>query len=86
MPGVATSTLTLQQAQATSIQAAVDAGSVWVSPQFPVDATYVEAAHAAGRKVAAWTLDKADEVRAAQAAGVDALITDDPYMARRVLK
>jgi glycerophosphoryl diester phosphodiesterase len=86
MPGVATSTLTLQQAQATSIQAAVDAGSVWVSPQFPVDAAYVEAAHAAGRKVAAWTLDKADEVRAAQAAGVDALITDDPYMARRVLR
>jgi glycerophosphoryl diester phosphodiesterase len=86
MPGVATSTLTLQQAQATSIQAAVDAGSVWVSPQFPVDAAYVEAAHAAGRKVAAWTLDRADEVRAAQAAGVDALITDDPYMARRVLR
>ena len=50
MPGVATSTLTLQQAQATSIQAAVDAGSAWVSPQFPVDAAYVEAAHAAGRQ------------------------------------
>jgi glycerophosphoryl diester phosphodiesterase len=85
MPGVATSTLTLKQAEATSIQAAVDAGSVWVSPQFPIDAAYVQAAHAAGVKVAAWTLDTAAEVRAAQLAGVDALITDDPYMARRVL-
>jgi glycerophosphoryl diester phosphodiesterase len=86
MPGVATSTLTLKVAEATSIQAAVDAGSVWASPESPVDAAYVQAAHAAGRKVAAWTLDKGDDVRAAQAAGVDAVITDDPYMARRVLR
>jgi glycerophosphoryl diester phosphodiesterase len=86
MPGVATSTLTLTTAEATSVQAAVDAGSVWASPEFPVDAAYVQAAHAAGRKVAAWTLDRADEVRAAQVAGVDAVITDDPYMARRVLR
>ena len=85
MPGVATSTLTLKAAETTSIQAAVDAGSVWVSPQFPVDAAYVQAAHAAGVKVVPYTLDTAGEVRAAQAAGVDALITDDPSMARKVL-
>jgi glycerophosphoryl diester phosphodiesterase len=85
MPGVATSTLTLAEAQGTSIQAAVDAGSTWVSPQFPVDAAYVQAAHAAGLKVVPYTLDTATDVRAAQAAGVDALITDDPSMARRVL-
>ncbi len=86
MPGVATSTLTLKQGEATSIQAAVDAGSVWVSPQFPIDAAYVQAAHAAGLKVVPYTLDQADEVRAAAAAGVDALITDDPTMAREVLR
>jgi glycerophosphoryl diester phosphodiesterase len=85
MPGVATSTLTLKEAEAGSIQAAVDAGSVWVSPQFPVDAAYVAAAHGAGLKVVPYTLDTAADVRAAQAAGVDALITDDPYMARKVL-
>jgi glycerophosphoryl diester phosphodiesterase len=84
MPGVATATLTLKQAEATSIQAAVDAGSAWVSPQFPIDAAYVQAAHAAGLKVVPFTLDTAAEVRAAQAAGVDALITDDPTMARKV--
>ena len=86
MPGVATATLTLAQAAGTSIQAADDAGSAWVSPQFPVDAAYVQAAHAAGVKVVPYTLDTADEVRAAQAAGVDALITDDPSMARRTLR
>ena len=80
MPGVATATLTLKQAEATSIQAAVDAGSAWVSPQFPVDAAYVQAAHDAGVKVVPYTLDRAEEVRAATAAGVDALITDDPAM------
>jgi glycerophosphoryl diester phosphodiesterase len=86
MPGVATATLTLKQAETTSIQAAVDAGSTWVSPQFPIDADYVQAAHAAGLKVVPYSLDRAAEVRAAQAAGVDALITDDPSMARRVLR
>jgi len=85
MPGVTTATLTLKQAEDTSIQAAVDANSAWVSPEFPVDGAYVQAAHTAGRKVAVWTLDKADDVRAAQAAGVDAVITDDPYMARKLL-
>jgi len=85
IPGVATATLTIKQAEGTSIQAAVDANSVWVSPEFPVDAAYAEAAHAAGRKVAVWTLNTAADVRAAQAAGVDAVITDDPYMARKVL-
>ncbi len=46
----------------------------------------MQAAHAAGAKVVPYTLDTADEVRAAQAAGVDALITDDPSMARRTLR
>jgi len=45
----------------------------------------VQAAHAAGVKVVPYTLDTAGEVRAARAAGVDALITDDPTMARKVL-
>ena len=47
---------------------------------------YVREAHAAGLKVVPFTLDRASEVRAAAKAGVDALITDDPVMAARVLK
>jgi glycerophosphoryl diester phosphodiesterase len=85
MPGVALSTLTVKAGEATSIQSAVDMGSAWVSPQFPVDAGYVEAAHAAGLKAVPFTLDTEAEVRAAAEMGIDAIITDDPVMARRVL-
>lgn len=86
LPGVATSTLTLKQGEATSIASARSSGSVWVSPQWPVSKRYVDQAHAAGLKVVPYTLDRASEVRAAVRAGVDAIITDDPTMAARVLE
>jgi glycerophosphoryl diester phosphodiesterase len=86
LPGVATSTLTLQVAEGTSIESAKSSGSAWVSPEWPVSKAYVRQAHAAGLKVVPWTLDRASEVRAAARAGVDAVITDDAKMATRVLK
>ncbi|HWV86392.1 MAG TPA: glycerophosphodiester phosphodiesterase family protein [Capillimicrobium sp.] len=85
MPGVALSALTIKAGEATSIQNAVDMGAAWVSPQFPVDAAYVEAAHAAGLKVVPFTLNAEAEIRAAAEMGIDAVITDDPVMAQRVL-
>jgi glycerophosphoryl diester phosphodiesterase len=85
MPGAALAMLTVKANESTSITTATGVAATWVSPQFPVDSTYVDAAHAAGLKVVPWTLDQATEVTAAKAAGVDALITDDPYMAKRVL-
>lgn len=86
MPGVATSTLTLKAGEGSSIETAKTTGSRWASPQWPVSAAYVRRAHAAGLKVVPYTLDRASEVRAAAKARVDAIITDDPAMAARVLK
>jgi glycerophosphoryl diester phosphodiesterase len=86
LPGVATSTLTVKAGEASSIESAKSGGSAWVSPQWPVSKAYVRQAHAAGLKVVPFTLDRASEVRAAARAGVDAVITDDPKMAARVLK
>ena len=57
----------------------------WVSPSWPVDKDYVEQAHASGIKVVPYTINQAEDVRAAAAAGVDALITDDPLMALKTL-
>ncbi|WCC79857.1 glycerophosphodiester phosphodiesterase family protein [Cutibacterium equinum] len=41
--------------------------------------------HDAGLRVRTWTLDSPDHLRAAQALGVDAVITNDPATARQVL-
>ena len=46
---------------------------------------YVGISHLLGLKVVPYTLDAPAQVTAAHAAGVDAVITDDPVMARNVL-
>jgi len=56
-----------------------------MSPQWPVTRDYVRRAHAEALRVAPFTLDAAARVRAAKAAGVDAVITDDPLTAARAL-
>jgi glycerophosphoryl diester phosphodiesterase len=57
----------------------------WVSPQWPVDARYIADAHVRGREIVPYTIDdRRDLVRAADE-GVDAIITNDPGRARRVL-
>ena len=67
-------------------------GYEWVSPEWPIDplgglttAAYIAEAHALGLRVVPFTLDAPKSVRAATLAGVDAVITNDPAMARRVI-
>ena len=67
-------------------------GYEWVSPQWPIDelgglttAAYIAEAHALGLRVVPFTLDDAESVREATLAGVDAVITNDPAMGRRVI-
>ena len=84
LPGVATSLLTTQATNVGGPAVAVGRYE-WVSPEWPVDATYVTGAHGLGLKVVPYTLDTAADVQAAAGLGVDALITDDVGMARRAL-
>jgi glycerophosphoryl diester phosphodiesterase len=90
LPKVATSQLTLaaiNTTAASSIGVATSDHASWVSPQFTdwVNASYVKQAHAAGLKVAVYTPDTKAEVRRAKKIGADALITNDPYMAKKAL-
>jgi glycerophosphoryl diester phosphodiesterase len=81
LPGVETSLLTLSATNAGAAAYAALAGYDWASPAWPVSAAFVSQAHALGRRVVPYTLDTPADVRAAAAAGVDALITNDPAMA-----
>jgi glycerophosphoryl diester phosphodiesterase len=58
----------------------------WWSPGWPVTGAEVDTAHTLGLRVVPWTLDKAADVKAAAAEGVDALITNDPVMAKHALE
>jgi glycerophosphoryl diester phosphodiesterase len=85
MPGVTTSLLSLQSINEGFLQLAAANDYDLISPEWPVTADYVRRAHDMALDVAPFTLDAVPEVRAARAAGVDALITDDPLMAGRAL-
>ena len=81
-----TSFLTLKSLEAIGPGLADAAGYDWVSPQWPMEDGYIEDAHALGLRVVPFTLDEPADVRAATLAGVDAVITNDPRMARRVIR
>jgi glycerophosphoryl diester phosphodiesterase len=85
LPAAQTSLLALTSGNDAAIPLAVARGYTWVSPQWPVDAAYVAAAHAGGRRVVPYTIDTADQMAAAGATGVDAEITNDPTRARATL-
>ncbi len=85
MPGVATSLLSIQAINEAFLQAAADRNYDFISPEWPVTPDYVRRAHGLGLDVAPFTLDRAADVRAAERAGVDAVITDDALMAGRAL-
>jgi glycerophosphoryl diester phosphodiesterase len=85
LPGVQTSLLTLAQTNGGGPSFAASNGYDWVSPQWPVSASYVQQAHGQGRKVVPYTLDKQSDVKTAAGEGVNAIITDDPAMAQRAL-
>jgi glycerophosphoryl diester phosphodiesterase len=57
----------------------------WVSPAWPVDKAFVEQAHGQDVRVVPYTLNQRADVEAAAAAGVDALISDDPLMALKTV-
>jgi glycerophosphoryl diester phosphodiesterase len=58
---------------------AKEAGAGIVSPQYRlVTKEQVDKAHAAGVQVVAWTANTPDDWKKLIAAGVDAIITDDP--------
>jgi glycerophosphoryl diester phosphodiesterase len=80
IPHVHTSLLTLGSG-ADTIALAEDKGYEWLSPQWPVPASFVADVHRAGHPVVPYTIDKRAAVKAAARAKVDALITDDPLMA-----
>jgi glycerophosphoryl diester phosphodiesterase len=83
VPGVTLSFLTLTTEG--GIELARARGYAWISPGGVPSLTYVRRAHELGVKVVPYTLNTPEAVRAAASAGVDALITDDPVMARRAL-
>jgi glycerophosphoryl diester phosphodiesterase len=69
---------------------AVERGHAWVHPDHETmrgdaaAATMQEAARL-GRRIDVWTVDDPDDMRALAAAGVDAIITNVPDVARAVL-
>jgi glycerophosphoryl diester phosphodiesterase len=85
MPGAETSLLTLPELNDLAPEFATARGYDWVSPAWPVDAGFVSRAHGYGLRVVPYTLNRAQDVSAAAQAGVDAVISDDPAMARRAL-
>ena len=85
LPGVAVSLLSLQSLNEAFLQVASDKDYDIISPEWPVSADYVRRAHENGLDVIPFTLDAAADVRAARAAKVDELITDDPLAAARAM-
>ncbi|HEV3000113.1 MAG TPA: glycerophosphodiester phosphodiesterase family protein [Solirubrobacteraceae bacterium] len=86
MPSVPTSLLTLAPMNDGAPAYAAGRDYEWVSPQAPPSRQAVSGAHELGRMVVPYTPDDPASVEAAAAAAVDAVITDDPAMARRVLR
>ncbi|HTU14867.1 MAG TPA: glycerophosphodiester phosphodiesterase family protein [Solirubrobacterales bacterium] len=85
-PGVATSLLSpLFLNDSYLVQTAEAQGIDWVSPQWPISAEFVSRARAAGKKIVPYTIDDETDMREADALGVDALITNDPTMADRLV-
>jgi glycerophosphoryl diester phosphodiesterase len=85
MPGVPQSILTRFQENDVSPAGAAAARYEWVSPAWPVDQAFVSEAHGFGLRVVPYTLNTPANVRTAAGLGVDAVITDDPEMARVAL-
>lgn len=85
LPRVRTSLLAIQAINEAFLQIAADNDYDLISPEWPVSEDYVRRAHGMGLDVAPFTLDAREDVRAARAAGVDAVITDDPMMAARAM-
>jgi glycerophosphoryl diester phosphodiesterase len=85
LPGAETAFLTSTGTNSGGAEYAAARGYTWWSPGWPVTKAEVDKAHSLGLKVVPWTLDKAADVKEAATAGVEALITNDPVMAKKAL-
>jgi glycerophosphoryl diester phosphodiesterase len=83
MPDVCTGVLTPDPIDAASnIACAADGHhEICFLPAARMSAHVVDAAHAAGRRVVAWTVNDRALIRAMRAWGADGVITDDPRLA-----
>ncbi len=89
-PALATAWLTSGQPLASAAAIAAEHGHTWLHPdrvRARADgAAGVDAAHGAGVRVDVWTVDEPDEMRALAEAGVDAIVTNVPDVAVKVLR
>jgi glycerophosphoryl diester phosphodiesterase len=81
LPGVPQAFLSLGQLNEAAVLYAVARCFEILSPQWPTSNVAINLAHQLGRPLVPYTLDTPATVAAAQAAGVDGLITNDPAMA-----
>jgi glycerophosphoryl diester phosphodiesterase len=87
---VTTAWLTMNLPASTSLPIAKQRGHAWVNPDRAsmlgaAASETVRAAAEVGRRIDVWTVDDPDEMRALAAAGVDAIITNVPDVARAAL-
>lgn len=90
LPTVKTSQLTIPPAggdQLAGLGIAIADKATYVSPQLTTEITaaWIADAHGKGALVAPYTPDTKAEILRAKQVGADAVITDDPYMARKAL-
>ena len=84
--GYTTAIITFTGGNPQALDLARAGGFDVLEPQWPVDAAFVARAHAAGRTVVPYTLNKRADVFDARRAGVDGIITDDPAATRASLR
>ena len=87
LPQAQLSLLTLEQMNDGAPEAGKGLRYDWVSPDFgsALNPTYVQRAHALGEQVTVYTPNSRAAITEAVAEGVDAIITDDPPLARDVV-
>jgi glycerophosphoryl diester phosphodiesterase len=75
-----------EKAEDDLVKSALDVGARQICPRHDiVTSEMVERAHAADLGVAAWTVNEAEQMRAAIAAGVDGVMTDRPDRLRATI-
>jgi glycerophosphoryl diester phosphodiesterase len=86
--GYRTALITFAGAQSQALALAQQGGFDVLEPQWPLQnpAAFVKSAHAAGKRVIPFTIDKPRDIVAARAAGVDGIITDDPPLTVSTLR
>lgn len=86
LPRAQLSFLTLAQMNDPGPEVALARGFGWISPGYDngLNPTYVERAHLYGEQVTVYTPDSPEDIASAAAAGVDAIISNDPDRVERL--